>query len=86
MTGPRKAIHRVIRIVFGSLVLVHDAHGNGSAEHDAIFRAGIDLHAVLFIARRRDSALAGSSTCELGLDVRLVEGETWRAAVDYDSD
>jgi hypothetical protein len=86
MTRPGKAIHSIIRIVLGPLVLVHDAHGNRGAEGDAVFRAGVDLDAVLFVARRRDGALARTSACELGLDVGLVEGETWRAAVDYDSD
>lgn len=34
MTGPWKLIHRAVSVIFGSLVLVHDAHANGSPERD----------------------------------------------------
>lgn len=39
-------------------------------------------HTVFLIARGADGRLARSATVELGLDVGLGEGQTWRAVLD----
>ena len=48
--------------------------------------AGEDLHRVGFLALGREARLAGPALVEIALDVRLVEGDAGRAAVDDAAD
>ena len=69
MTRPREAIHSLIPVILGPLILVHDAHADGRAQRDAELRAGLDLDPVLLIAGCGDGGLARPPTCELRLNV-----------------
>lgn len=86
MTGPGVQVHCAAAIVLGSLVLVANNHGNGRAQGVAEFGPRLDLDAVLFVARRRQGALAGSPPGHLRLDVLLGQGHARRAAVDDAAD
>ena len=74
-----------LRVGLGALVRVLDHQGNGRAESLALEGAGEDLDGVGFLARRGDAGLAGAAAVEVGLDVRLSEGEARRAAVHDDA-
>lgn len=84
--GAREAVHGGVAVVARALVLVEDEHADGGAERDAGLGARLDLHAVLFVARRRDGRLAGSAARHLRLDVGLGQGHAGRAAVDDAAD
>jgi hypothetical protein len=84
MTRSRVLIHRATAIIFWSLVLVPHNHGNWRSKRDTEFRARLDLDPVLFIPWRRESALTGSPTGHLRLDIGFSESHAWRAAI-YDA-
>lgn len=81
MARPGVQVHGAVAVVLGPLVLVQHAHANGCSQRDAKLGARLDLDPVLFVSRCRDCALPGSAARHLWLDVRLVEAETWWAAV-----
>lgn len=84
--GAGEHVHGGVAVVLGALVLVEDEHADGGAQGDAGLGAGLDLHAVLFVARGRDGGLAGAAAGHLRLDVGLGEGHAGRAAVDDAAD
>jgi hypothetical protein len=86
MTRSGEAIHGPVAVILGSLVLIHDSHRYRRSQRDPEFRARLDFHAVLFIARGGDGGLAGAAARQLGLDVLFCEGEEGRHAVDDDAD
>ena len=86
MAGPGKRIHLVAGVVVRPLVLVQGAHGDGRAERDAAFRAGLDVDLVGFVARGGQRGLAWPPTGQLRLDVGFGEAETGWAPVDYEGD
>jgi len=52
----------------------------------ALEDAGQDLHAIGFVARCREPALAGASTVEVSLDLLEADRKARGAAVDDDTD
>lgn len=79
-------VHGGVAVVLGALVLVEDEHADGGAEGEAGLGAGLDLYAVLLVARGRDGGLAGAAARHLRLDVGLGEGHARGAAVDDAAD
>lgn len=86
MTGPGVEIHRATAIILGSLILIAHNHRNRRAEGISAFGAGLNLDSVLFIAGCGESALAGTASGHLRLDVSFGEGHAWRAAIDDAAD
>mmetsp|Transcript_81215 Transcript_81215/g.226084 ORF Transcript_81215/g.226084 Transcript_81215/m.226084 type:complete len:280 (-) Transcript_81215:65-904(-) len=72
------AWHRVhFLVVAGALVLVHHDQAYRCAEGVAALGAGEDCHEVLFVAGRRQPALARPPARQLRLDVRFRELHAW---------
>ena len=73
--GARVPVHGGVAVVFGALVLVAHDHGDGRAEGEAEFGAGLDLDAVFFVAGGGEGGLAWS------LGGRLVGAGSWEQGV-----
>ena len=86
MAGPGVQIHCLVSVVLFALVLVHDPDANGRTQRDAKLGAGLDLYAVLLVARCCDGRLSGSTSCHLRLNVILREAHARRAPVDDGTD
>lgn len=82
MAGPGVEIHRTTAIILGSLILIAHNHRNWRAEGISALGAGLDFDSVLFIAGCGESALAGTASGHLRLDIGLGEGHAWWAAID----
>lgn len=82
MAGPGVQVHRTAAVILWSLILIAHNHRNWRAEGVAILSTGLNLDSVLFIAGGGESALAGTATGHLRLDVGLGESHAWRAAID----
>ena len=48
--GARILVHGGVSVVFGALVFVADDHGDGGAEGEVEFGAGLDFDAIFFVA------------------------------------
>lgn len=82
MAGTGVEVDGLVAVVLGALVLVGDGEEDWGAESEAVFGAGVDGDAVLFVSGRGDGGLAGAAAVELGLDVGFAEGEVGRAVFD----
>lgn len=82
MARPGVEIHRTTAIIFGSLILIAHNHRNWRAESVSVLSTGLNLDSVLFIAGCGESALAGTASGHLRLDVGFGKGHAWRAAID----
>ena len=82
--GAELGLH--LRVGLGAEIFVVHHHHDGCAEGFALEGAGENLDFVGLVARRDDLRLAGTASVEVGLNVRLVEIELRRAAVEHDAD
>lgn len=82
MARPGVQIHRTTAIILGSLILIAHNHGNWRTEGVSALSTGLNLDPVLFIAGCGESALAGTASSHLRLDIVLGEGHAWWAAID----
>lgn len=86
VAGPGEAVHSLVAVVLGSLVLIQNEHADWRSEGDAKLGAGLDLDSVLLVAGGCDVALAGATACHLRLDVVFGELHARWAAIDDAAD
>jgi hypothetical protein len=73
-------------VVLAARVLVADHHRDRRAERLAVEHARQDLDLIGLLALADQPALARPASIELGLDLRHVEREARRAAIDHDAE
>lgn len=86
MAGTGVQVHCATTVVLGPLILVANQHANWGTQCNAELCAGLDLDAILLIARGCQGALAGTAAGHLGLDVVLGELHAGRDTVDDTAD
>lgn len=86
VAGSWEPVHSAAAIVLRSLVLIANNHANWCTQSHSKFRSRLNFHAVLFVSRGRECALARTSPSHLRLDVILCEFHAGWAAVDNASD
>lgn len=86
MARPREQIHCASTVILRALVLIAHHHADWGAERDTEFGTGLDLDAILLVARRRERALAGTTSRHLRLDVGFGERHSGGHAVDDAAD
>jgi hypothetical protein len=86
MARPGVHVHCLVSIVLLALVLVHDPDANGRAQSDAKLGTGLNLYAVLLVARCRNGRLSGPTSRHLRLDIIFREAHAGRASVDDGTD
>lgn len=86
MARARIRIHRVIPVIFRSLVLIADNHRNRRAQRVAKLGTRLDFHAVFLVARRCQRALPGPPPGHLRLNIIFRKSQARRAPVDDAAD